>query len=300
RMRWSAAAVWWLVIGHSPLNYALGSSLGLHTGEPDRVGPPPAICKVDHESGDEPDHQSNPRLSGKTEHLRKADDSAEYRDGGHEGRAEWALEVRCRAAQHNDANAHEDEGEERPDAHELAEQSNRQQAGSEGDDRSGEDRAQVWRAEAGVDDAEERRQQTIAAHGVKDARLGEQLNEHRTEETEQRAHLDHGTEPLEARRVDAHGEGIGDVQTVIADDAEEYDRDGDVNDGADRERAEDADGHVALRVLRFLGGRRDGIEADVSKEHHPCAAQHAAPAELAKVAFVRRNERRQVLAVDVR
>ena len=66
--------------------------------------------------------------------------------------------------------------------------------------------------------------------------------------------------------------------------------------GADRERGEDADRHVALRVLRLLRGGRDRVEADVGEEHHRRAAQHAAPAELAELAGVRRDERRQVLA----
>ena len=41
----------------------------------------------------------------------------------------------------------------------------------------------------------------------------------------------------------------------------------DVQQRAERERDEDADGHVALRAAGLLGVRRDGIEADEGEEH---------------------------------
>ena len=47
--------------------------------------------------------------------------------------------------------------------------------------------------------------------------------------------------------------------------------------------AEDADGHVALRVLGLLRGGGDGIEADVGEEDDARRPEHAAPAELAEV-----------------
>ena len=49
-------------------------------------------------------------------------------------------------------------------------------------------------------------------------------------------------------------------------DADEHRRGEDVEDGADDQRAENADRHVAARVLRFRAGRRDGLEADVGEE----------------------------------
>ena len=42
--------------------------------------------------------------------------------------------------------------------------------------------------------------------------------------------------------------------------------DDDVDDRAEDERPDDADGHVAPRVLALLGARRDGVEADVGEE----------------------------------
>ncbi|MEY4402559.1 MAG: hypothetical protein RIR91_594 [Verrucomicrobiota bacterium] len=56
-----------------------------------------------------------------------------------------------------------------------------------------------------------------------------------------------------------------------------------------REPAEHADGHVALRVLRFLRRGGDGVEADVGEEHDAGGTHDAVPAELAR-ADVRRDE----------
>ena len=43
-------------------------------------------------------------------------------------------------------------------------------------------------------------------------------------------------------------------------------RDADVQDGADHQRRDDADGHIALRIAALLAGRGDGVEADVGEE----------------------------------
>ena len=51
--------------------------------------------------------------------------------------------------------------------------------------------------------------------------------------------------------------------------------DRDVEDGADDERGDDADGHVALRVLGLLGVGGDRVEADVGEEDDRRAGQHA-------------------------
>ena len=52
-----------------------------------------------------------------------------------------------------------------------------------------------------------------------------------------------------------------------------------VEDRADRERGDDADGQVALRVLGLLGRRRDDVEADVREEDERRAREDAADAE---------------------
>ncbi len=80
-------------------------------------------------------------------------------------------------------------------------------------------------------------------------------------------------------------------------DAGQHCRDDDVEDRADDERAEDADRHVALRILRFLRRGRDRIEADVREEHDRRRTEHARPAEVACIVH-RRHERMPVRRVD--
>jgi hypothetical protein len=68
-------------------------------------------------------------------------------------------------------------------------------------------------------------------------------------------------------------------------------RNDDVEDRAEDQRSDDADRHVALWVLRFLGGGRHAIEADVRKEHQAGPRHHTGPAE--------RHERLPVRGIDV-
>ena len=71
------------------------------------------------------------------------------------------------------------------------------------------------------------------------------------------------------------------VELVVADDAGEHEADRHVQHRADHERPEDADRHVAFRVLGLLRGGRDCIKADIGKEDNGCAAHDAAETELA-------------------
>ena len=58
--------------------------------------------------------------------------------------------------------------------------------------------------------------------------------------------------------------------------ADHHQRHGHVEDRADRERAEQPDRHVALRIARVLGGGGDRVEADEGEEHDRGAAGDAA------------------------
>ena len=55
-------------------------------------------------------------------------------------------------------------------------------------------------------------------------------------------------------------------QRLPRDQAGEHDGDADVEQGADYQRSEDADRHIALRPMTLFRRSRDRIEADVSKE----------------------------------
>ena len=89
------------------------------------------------------------------------------------------------------------------------------------------------------------------------------------------------------------GERIGDIELVPGDDAREHQRDRDVERGTDDERPDNAPGNVALRIPRFLGGRADGIEADIRKEDDRGAHADALDA------VGRERGRRQLLRLHV-
>ena len=57
----------------------------------------------------------------------------------------------------------------------------------------------------------------------------------------------------------------------------------DIEHGANQQRPDDADGHVALRILGLLRGGADGVKADVGKEDDSRAAHDTGPAELPRV-----------------
>src|SRR3546814_12785302 len=71
----------------------------------------------------------------------------------------------------------------------------------------------------------------------------------------------------------------------------------DVQQGAEHQRAEDADGHVALRILRLARRGGDRIEADVGEDYHRRGADHAVPAVF-RVALVRREDWLPVGRID--
>ena len=82
--------------------------------------------------------------------------------------------------------------------------------------------------------------------------------------------------------VDADRDGVGDVELVVGHDAGDDEADEHVEQRADRERAEDADRHVALGVDRLLRCGRDGVESDVGEEDDGGPAHDAAPSVFAR------------------
>ena len=62
-----------------------------------------------------------------------------------------------------------------------------------------------------------------------------------------------------------------------------------VENGAEDERTENADGHVALGISRFLGGGRDRIETDVGEEDDAGRAEDAKDSAIGVVNALRRD-----------
>ena len=66
--------------------------------------------------------------------------------------------------------------------------------------------------------------------------------------------------------------GAGSFELGVGHDAHQHGRGEDVEHGADQQRTDDADRHVARRVLRLGAGGGDRLEADVGEEDRRGAA----------------------------
>ena len=140
---------------------------------------------------------------------------------------------------------------------------------------------------------EHARQQAVAGHGVEDAGLAVHQHQDDRGQADDGADLDDLGEPAPGRaeRVDRDRDRIGHVQQFVVDHQGHHDGNQDVQHGADQQRTDDAERHVALRVLGFLAGGGHRFEADVGEEHDRCGAEDAAPAVFAFLAGRFRDER---------
>jgi hypothetical protein len=114
-------------------------------------------------------------------------------------------------------------------------------------------------------------------HGEEDARLAQQHDQHHGCQPEDRADLDQQRAPTDAGCVDAQRHRIGNIQRLVVHQAGQHGGNQDVEDGADHQRAENADRHILLRILRLLGRGRDGVKADVGEEDRRRARGNAMP-----------------------
>ena len=88
--------------------------------------------------------------------------------------------------------------------------------------------------------------------------------------------------------------GSGTFRASIVHQAGQHARHQDVENGADHQRSQDADRHVALGILRLLRGRRNRVKSNVGEEDHARARDHSRPAILSELAGIRRKKRSPV------
>ena len=151
-----------------------------------------------------------------------------------------------------------------------------------------------------MDRREEARQQPVLRHGVEHPALAEQQHEDHGREAADHAEGDEALQPRKGRRGDrgVHRGGVA-AHGFVVDEAGQHARKRDVEHRADRQRAEDADHHVALGVLGLLRRGRDRVKTNIGEEHHAGRAHHAAPAILAEGPGVGRQEGVVVLRLHV-
>ena len=138
------------------------------------------------------------------------------RDEPDQRRAERPLHFRPRNAQHHDARADDDEGRQRADGNELAQNVERQHARTQRAECAGDERAAPRRPEARMNLAEQRRDHSVLRHRVEDARLAEQQHQHNRGEADDGADIDERCKPGGLRQgLDGLRHGVRHIQRGV-------------------------------------------------------------------------------------
>ena len=108
------------------------------------------------------------------------------------------------------------------------------------------------------------RQRAVARHRIEHPRLAQQHDQNDRGQTEDDAEFEDRRKPRRPTASMPMAIGSGTL-SLSKTDPGEHEADRDVENGADDERAEDADRHVALRIFRLLRRRRHRVEADIGE-----------------------------------
>ena len=95
-----------------------------------------------------------------------------------------------------------------------------------------------------------------------------------------------------------HRDRVRDVEPAVRHNARRDSGHEDVEHGANKERADDADRHVTLRIFCLLGRGANGVEPYIGEEDNTGARHDTAPAEVTGLSCVYRNERMPVRRGD--
>lgn len=136
--------------------------------------------------------------------------------------------------------------------------------------------------------------QAVAGHREKDAGLAEDGDDHGGGESADGPEFHEGAAPANAGHFDTGRDGGRSVEGGVLHESGEDGADEDVEECADRKRAENPDRHIANWVAGFLSGSRDLIESDVGEKDDACGTSDAGPSEIAVVAGVGGEEGRPV------
>ena len=120
------------------------------------------------------------------------------------------------------------------------------------------------------------REQSVARHREKDARLTILKHQQDRAHGNDGAKRDDPAEPRQAGDVERLRQRIVGKELLVRHEAGGDGADDDVNDRADREPAQDAERHVALRIPGLLRRGGDRVESDIREEYNRGALMNAA------------------------
>src|ERR1035441_10932789 len=130
-----------------------------------KLGAVTAIEEVDEQADDQPDEEAIPGDDGQAGHEQEAKDDAERGNDGPAGNDETTAAVGIAEAEDDDSDGDEDKGEKRADVGEVGEGADVEEAGGNGDDKTGNPGGEGRGAKEGMDVGEDFWQQAIAGHG---------------------------------------------------------------------------------------------------------------------------------------
>src|SRR5882724_2137408 len=252
------------------------------------------VTEINSHADDQPDDQADPCSKWKIRHQVARNQDSQNRHQRHHGSSEGTLKIRIATADDPHARTNYHESQQSSYIDHIAQQVNRQRSSQESDAGSDRKSGNPWRAESGMDDAEQSRQETVARHGKEDARLSQQHNHNGAAQTHERANFHHQTAPADSGLVYAHGKCIANVEKFIVDQAAKYADNENIEDGADDQRTENSNGHIPRRIFGFLRCRGDGVKPDIGEENYGRTAAHSGPSILAADTGVGRHERMPV------
>ncbi|MOA15395.1 hypothetical protein D3C78_1355510 [compost metagenome] len=122
-------------------------------------------------------------------------------------------------------------------------------------------------------------QQAIARHGEDDAGLPVGHHQDHRGHAEDGTQVDEAGEPVFVGALQRQGYRVVHAEELTVGNDPRHDHgDRDVENGAGRQRTDDADGQVAVRAFDLFGRRRYGVESDEGEEHQGRCAEDAAVA----------------------
>ena len=202
------------LLGAAPPNGGRWALAGLGAGQ---AAVAVAVEEVDDEAEGHPDQEPPPGQGAEVQHQEHARDHGQDRDQRDRRGPEGPRQVGLGAAQHDDPDRHQHEGEQGADVDHVGQGREGHEGGDEGHDHAGDERDHPGRAVAGVDGGQPAGQQPVAAHGEQDPALAHQQDEDDRGQPGQRPQRDQAGDPVVADRLEGVGHGGGGVQLRVLD-----------------------------------------------------------------------------------
>ena len=130
------------------------------------------------------------------------------------------------------------------------------------------------------------RQQTVARHAVEHAQIGLTRAQESPMTGRQWRRVYQTPHPIQTGVVRCDRDRIRDVELAVRHNTGRDCRNQNIENGTDKERPDDRNRHVPLRIFCFLRGGADRIKSDIGEEHDPRAGHHTAPAKMSGYACV--------------